>query len=87
MKAIDKVRASYAKMFPDKETHIRLVVNNAEDINVLGPGDKVNITLNTDFNVNGVEYKTEKVMSMVFKRTNRNKYDLIINVPVGKQKV
>ena len=84
MKAIDKIKASYAKMFPEKETHIRLVVNNSGDINVLGPNDQVNITLNTSFNVNNVEYKTDRVMRISFKRTSRNKYDLIINVPVGR---
>ena len=84
MKAIDKIKASYAKMFPEKETHIRLVVNNSGDINVLGPNDQVNITLNTIFNVNYVEYKTDSVMRISFKRTSRNKYDLIINVPVGR---
>jgi hypothetical protein len=84
MKAIDKIKASYAKMFPEKETHIRLVVNNSGDINVLGPNDQVNITLNTSFNVNNVEYKTDSVMRISFKRTSRNKYDLIINVPVGR---
>jgi hypothetical protein len=84
MKAIDKIKASYAKMFPEKETHIRLVVNNSGDINVLGPNDQVNITLNTSFNVNNVEYKTDRVMRISFKRTSRNKYDLIINVPAGR---
>ena len=84
MKAIDKIKASYAKMFPEKETHIRLVVNNSGDINVLGPNDQVNITLNASFNVNNVEYKTDRVMRISFKRTSRNKYDLIINVPAGR---
>ena len=84
MKAIDKIKTSYAKMFPEKETHIRLVVNNSGDINVLGPNDQVNITLNTSFNVDNVEYKTDSVMRISFKRTSRNKYDLIINVPAGR---
>ncbi len=84
MKAIDRVRKSYAKMFPDKKIDLRLAINNLGDINLLGPGDSSEIDLNVTCEVNGVKFLSKRVMSVSFNRTGVNKYDLILNIPTPK---